>query len=303
MARVAVVHGVGQQYEGERSLQLTIAPALCDGIDHAGGVVPADDDIHVAFYGNLFREEDARGDEEPGEPRSGDNSVEAGLALAWWRAAAHVDPENVQSPDDVTDTRGKTSLTVKAALRALSMSRFATRATQRALLGELRQVRHYLYGDGREAVLEKVCAQIAPDTEVVVGHSLGSVVAYEALCALPGHRVRALITLGSPLGIRNLVFDQLRPAPSMGRGVWPGVGVQWTNICDRHDVVALVEQLSGLFGDGDPAVTDVRPSPGLAEGTEVIRDQTVDNGWRAHDLLRYLRASATGRAVHAGLTS
>ncbi|MEV7325647.1 hypothetical protein [Streptomyces sp. NPDC093970] len=302
MARVVVVHGIGQQYEGARSLHLPIAPALCDGIDHAGGAVPADDDIHVAFYGNLFHTDGTRGGEEPA--RTGeDDSVESELALTWWRAAARIDPDNVQSPDDVTDARGRTPLTVKAALRALSMSRFATRATQHALLGELRQVRHYLYGDARKAVLEKVCAEITSDTEVVVGHSLGSVVAYEALCALPGHGVHALITLGSPLGIRHLVFDQLQPAPIRGKGVWPGAGVRWTNICDRHDVVALEEHLSGLFGAADASVTDIPPSPLPEEEADVIHDQTVDNGWRAHDLLRYLRAPATGRAIYEGLTA
>ncbi|MFF2217466.1 lipase family protein [Streptomyces antibioticus] len=136
-------------------------------------------------------------------------------------------------------------------------------------------------------MLEKVCAEITSDTEVVVGHSLGSVVAYEALCALAGHDVHALITLGSPLGIRRLVFDQLQPAPIRGKGVWPGAGVRWTNICDRHDVVALEEQLSGLLGDGDPSVTDIPPSPAPGEEADVIHDQTVDNGWRAHDLLRW----------------
>ena len=50
----------------------------------------------------------------------------------------------------------------------------------------------------------------------MVGHSLGSVVAYEALCAHPEWPVRALVTLGSPLGIRNLIFDRLVPAPAAG---------------------------------------------------------------------------------------
>ena len=48
---------------------------------------------------------------------------------------------------------------------------------------------------------------------MLVGHSLGSVVAYEALCANPEWPVRMLVTLGSPLGIPNLIFDRLEPAP------------------------------------------------------------------------------------------
>ncbi len=69
---------------------------------------------------------------------------------------------------------------------------------------------------------ERVAALVGSETAVVVEHSLGSVVAYEVLCAMPDHQVRALVTVGSPLGIRNLVWDRLEPPPTDGLGVWPG---------------------------------------------------------------------------------
>jgi hypothetical protein len=69
-----------------------------------------------------------------------------------------------------------------------------------------------------------VAREIGPDTRVVAGQSLGSVVAYEALCAHAADRpVRTLVTLGSPLGIRHLVIDRRQPAPAGGVGAWPGV--------------------------------------------------------------------------------
>lgn len=296
MATVVVVHGIGRQYEGADMLHTDLAAALRDGVRLAEHIPPRADEIGVAFYGDLFRKEGLKGGPEPDAE---DGGVEAELALRWWRAAARMDPENVQSPDDTADARGKTPRAVKSALRALSMSRFATRAAERALLGELQQVRDYLYGDQREPVLARVCKEITDGTRVVVGHSLGSIVAYEALCALPGHGVRALVTLGSPLGIRNLVFERLRPEPKDGKGRWPGDSVRWTNICDPHDVVALEERLGGLFGGGDATITD---DP-LQEGfVRAVSDRTVVNGWRAHDLGRYLTARATGTAIGEGLT-
>ena len=82
---------------------------------------------------------------------------------------------------------------------------------------------------------------IDADTRVVVGHSLGSVVAYEALCeyrARAGGYGPALVTLGSPLGIPNLAFDRLDPAPTAGVGcgrarkgrrgrMWPTLLMWW----------------------------------------------------------------------------
>src|SRR4029077_2623471 len=99
---------------------------------------------------------------------------------------------------------------------------------ERAMLFDLQQVRRYLTDPVvRSAVQDRVAAAVDNDTRVVVGHSLGSVVAYEVLCAYPEWPVRSLVTLGSPLGIRNLIFDRLMPEPvaaASGRmtGVWPG---------------------------------------------------------------------------------
>jgi pimeloyl-ACP methyl ester carboxylesterase len=120
------------------------------------------------------------------------------------------------------------------------------------------------------------------DTCLIVAHSLGSVAAYEALCAHPEWPVRALVTLGSPLGIRNLIFDQLQPPPENGMGQWPGRAVMWTNITDSGDIVALQKDLRGRFGDR-------------------VENAVVDNGATAHNVKPYLTAKETGLAIARGL--
>ena len=61
------------------------------------------------------------------------------------------------------------------------------------MLSDLQQVRRYVVDlTVRRAVQDRIAARVGEDTRVVVGHSLGSVVAYEALCAHPGWPVRAL---------------------------------------------------------------------------------------------------------------
>ena len=59
--------------------------------------------------------------------------------------------------------------------------------------------------------------------------------------------VQLLLTLGSPLGIRNVVFDRVTPTPGPAGGVWPGAVSRWVNVADPNDVVALRKDLQPLF--------------------------------------------------------
>jgi pimeloyl-ACP methyl ester carboxylesterase len=163
------------------------------------------------------------------------------------------------------------------------------------MIGNLVQVRRYLTEpDVRRAVRQRVVDAVDGETRVIVAHSLGSVVAYEALAAHPDWPVRALVTLGSPLGIANLIFDRLHPRPrprtdlAAGedgvRGGWPGPVTVWTNVADKGDVVALVKDLRPLFG-------------------ERVVSCLVHNGATAHDIRPYLTAPETGTGILAGLTA
>lgn len=68
---------------------------------------------------------------------------------------------------------------------------------------------------------------------VVVGHALGSVVAYDVLRRDPRRlALPLLVTVGSPLGIRA-IRDELRPL-RFPRGV-----KAWRNAFDERDPVAL----------------------------------------------------------------
>jgi hypothetical protein len=289
MARVLCVHGVAQQAKGEDSLRGEWAGALRDGIRRSGcaeAELPQEDDIRCSFYGDLFRP--AGRMLAVGDPwlRAADaTEFDQELLLAWWRAAAESDPRVVH-PD--SRTLARTPGSVQAALRALSGSAFFARLAERAMLFDLQQVRRYMTDpEVRQAAQDRIAADVDEDTRVLVGHSLGSVVAYEALCAHPAWQVRALVTLGSPLGMRNLIFDRLVPAPAASEpgkpaGAWPGGVQSWTNVADTGDVVALVKDLRPLFGDR-------------------VACYLVHNGSHAHDVKPYLTAAETGAAVAAAL--
>jgi pimeloyl-ACP methyl ester carboxylesterase len=154
---------------------------------------------------------------------------------------------------------------------------------ERALIWDLKQVHRYFSEDGvRQAVQARILARVTADTRVLVAHSLGSVAAYETLCANPELPVTTLVTLGSPLGTPNLIFDRLIPTPLAGCGAWPAGLKHWTNIADTGDVVALEKNLAPRFGNR-------------------VRDVLVYKGSHAHDCSRYLTAKETGLAIAQGL--
>ena len=285
------MHGVGQEFRGPELMCGLVGPALRDGVRLSGGPVLEARDVECAFYGDVFFEPGSRsGDVPPWDEFDVEAGFEAELLEAWWKYAAAIDPE-VSSPDE-EGARGVVGYAasrpllipwVRAALDALSGSRFFEKVSDRLLIFALKQVRRYITEPGvRAAARARVAAAVGDDTRVVVAHSLGSVVAYEALCAAPEWPVTDFVTVGSPLGLRSVIFDRLDPAPVDGVGVWPGGVRRWTNIADPGDVVALAGVLAGRFGD------------------QVV-DVPITNGARMHDLLRYLTAPSTGAAIARAL--
>ncbi len=278
MSRTVLVHGIAQQFKGPDTLLDEWLPSLRDGVSLAGGTPPTADEVAVAFYGDLFRPA-GRGIAEPDlDATDIVDPFDLELLLSWWRTAALEEPA-VPGPD--ADTRVRTPYPAQRALNALGHSASFARVADRAMVSDLRQVRRYLAEpELRSSIVQRVEACVTEQTRILIGHSLGSVVAYEALCTNPQWPVEAFITLGSPLGLRGLIFERLRPAPVSGRGAWPGAVRSWTNIADRGDAVAAEKHLAELFG---PGVVDI----------------LVHNGPHAHDVRPYLCARETGNAVVA----
>jgi pimeloyl-ACP methyl ester carboxylesterase len=283
MAKIVAIHGIGQQNKGENSLRLHWLPALRDGLARTGKTLGRDDDLVCAFYGDLFRPKGKA--IQPPYTASDVAEWESSLLQKWWEAGVDNEPS---LPTANAHTKVRTPEFAQRALNALSRHKYFKNVAEQAMIYDLKQVRIYMNDDTvRASTLERVRQHVGEETRVIIGHSLGSVVAYEALCAHPEWPVEVLVTLGSPLGIRNLIFDSLRPPPTDGVGAWPGSIKFWTNLSDRGDVVATVKKLGDLFR---------RKMPGFA-----VMDVLVDNGATAHDVEPYLTAKETGDAISLGL--
>jgi hypothetical protein len=280
MTRIVFTHGIAQQFKGAETLTADWYPALCDGVRMAGGRLERHE-VSMAFYGDLFRPVGHRG---LGAPELEAADVEAGLErellIQWWESAAREESQ-VAGPEAVT--RLRTPDFVQRALNALSHSTFFANLSEHLLISSARQVRRYFTEPDLRALIQNRFAQTVTDqTEVIIAHSLGSIVAYEALCAHPHWPDLTLVTLGSPLALRGLVFERLIPTPSAGHAQWPVPVKRWSNIADRGDIVTSVKMLAPSFGSR-------------------VADILVHNGAKAHDVRPYLTALETGQAIADGL--
>ncbi len=282
MAKIVGVHGINQEFRGSHTIHAEWLPALKDGLERVGARLESDNEFRCAFYGDLFRGRPKSGTGIPNYDASDiDSDWEKELLQQWWEEAAKVE-DGIKGSSDVSREKA-TPRVVQKALSALSGSRFFGSVAEKIVIFSLKQVGDYLHlQDLRSQIRDRVVQAIDEDTRVLVGHSLGSVVCYETLCQHPEWPVKVFVTLGSPLGIKRLIFDRLDPTPQDNLGQWPGNVEKWINIADAGDVVALEKQLNPLF-DG------------------LVEDKLVNNGATAHDASHYLTAAETGEAIQWGL--
>ena len=249
MAKILGVHGAFHEMWGPTQILRRWQPALQDGVLIAGGTLPADS-VAVAFYGDLFRH-------DPSDGALGDDALRA---IARESGLADV-AQHMLGPD-------------AASVLAQSPRRGHVAPHRRPGRPLLRR-----RPGARRGARARVAAAVQPDTRVVVAHSLGSIVAYDCLRAHPEWPVETFVTIGSPLGNRELVLAHLDTGPG-----WPGGLRRWVNITAPSDQVCAGAQLAGIY---DPRVEDL----------------VVDNGHRGHDPEPYLcaRIDRSGAARHARL--
>lgn len=97
----------------------------------------------------------------------------------------------------------------------------------------------------RDQVIARFRSLVTDETQIVIGHSLGSVIAYEGLRELRGrHNVKLLLTVGSPIGTPNLIYKRLGAEPPHA---FPDVA-RWCNVACAQDVFFCpVERIRELF--------------------------------------------------------
>jgi hypothetical protein len=276
MADVLGIHGISQQQLGRNQLIAQWEIALRDGVAHARGVREPAPTLDVAFYGKFFlKTGKVKGLEDRGELDDDELAFFADIQ-------DEVAPPG--EPDDPTAaTKGKGLPRPLGRLANALDKRFGV-AGRLLFFGDLSQVRAYQSDD---ILAERVWSQVRDgldrsSAQVMVGHSLGSIVAYEFLCVTPDHGVSTLVTIGSPLGMRS-IRDRLRTEPRKRLPSLPPGVDRWVNVYDPSDPVAL--------------------GGGLGPHWVEVTDRTVDNGDEPHAAIRYLGKEETGEPIATEMAS
>ncbi|MGW8359247.1 hypothetical protein ACWGK1_01545 [Streptomyces wedmorensis] len=298
MASIVLVHGIAQEQRSGIELENEWLPSLAGGVanaqhpDLADRLWPIRQDVpqvaRMAFYGNKFLTPDQAGPDFAFSPEHLETASEIGLE--WLTNALDStrpqDAGNARIELDALAADGSDHQGIAAAggsviaaldhIPWLSQAGLAGVARLSKTLGQV--VRYLSEPDIRAYAIDQVCRRLDTDTRVVIGHSLGAVVAYEAIRSYNG-QLPLLITLGSPLGL-SAVNRRLQKPPA-----FPSCLTRWVNLADRDDIVAARPHLTDVF-------TGNRPPWARLDST-----YTVDNGSSPHRANFYLTKTATGQAI------
>lgn len=130
----------------------------------------------------------------------------------------------------------------------------------------LKEAHNYLFNVNgirdkiRKQVIDSINQRQADEQVVLVGHSLGAVIAYDVLSDMPeAPEVDGFVTIGSPLGIDEiqdkLTWSRDNGFPSKLKG-------SWVNVYDPYDIVARLDprHANDFKKEGMEAVIDVKES-------------------------------------------
>jgi hypothetical protein len=308
MADVILVHGIGHEFDSADTIERDWAPALAGGVRTANfpavadrlwrqGPVAGGLDVRAAFYGHLFRPAGAQGAAGPalGADEEALADELAQECLRQGEQSESSEQQRVAREElaalglvDAGEPQGLRSMFAKLVARLARLPWFARLGfgvASRFVQTTLSQVTRYLSDEAVRATAQHAVLRLVDEgTRVIVGHSLGSVVAYEACFRLP-RPLRLLVTIGSPLGLATIVRPRLQPQPP----VFPPLVRRWVNFADRNDVVAAEPDLRHIFG-------------AVPEGAVFEPAGRVDNGRDAHRAESYLTAAVVCRPVGEALS-
>jgi hypothetical protein len=284
-SKLLLVHGRAQQGRVPADIKKEWLDALETGM---GRKLPSSIEVSLPFYGDtldgyaqqlqipLTSEIQARGNNDQEEFLVFQAQVAEEIRLRAGVTDAQVDAEYGDDPQ----ARGPLNWKwVQAILRAVD--KHSPGMNQKAIETFTRDVFLYTTRAGvRDAIDHIVARELSDQPTVVIGHSLGTVVAYSVLSRDPrALRVPLYVTVGSPLAIRA-VRDQFRPIRR------PAFISDWYNAFDTRDVVALYPLDDRNF-----------PARPAIENNSSVRNKT-DN---RHGISGYLDDRKVGRKVEGSL--
>jgi len=296
MKRLIFIHGRSQEDKDAVELKKTWIKTLTERWEKMGLSNPIEEErIRFPYYGDTLAQlcdgippEEAAKIVVRGATTSAEDNAQLSELLRTYYQSLDITDEEVEAelrnlePGNVRERGAANWGWVQAVIRVLDRHVPGSGAIIALVTNDVHQ---YLTKDTVRITLERgVREAFDPEDEnIVVAHSLGTVVAYTLLTKLSaqgGWRVPTLITLGSPLGINNIRMH-LDPVAH------PACVSEWFNASDPKDVVALYPLTSKYF-PVDPAITDKRD----------VKNWTKNK----HGIAGYLDDEEVARRIHEALT-
>jgi hypothetical protein len=233
-----LVHGRRQKIHDPAALKAMWVEALQSGAQKAGVKWPADVKVSLPYYGDTL---DSLSRRRYGNPEAVDEDAPDPESEPYvreitdeYRHKFPAQPDEVDIDEIVKHKTPGVLNTKPAAMLLRMLDKHLPQMSRETIKGIVRDVWAYLTRPGIQDEIDRVVArEFTEQPAVVVGHSLGSVVAYQVLRTDPrALKVPLFVTIGSPLGIRAIreMFVPLRfPAPIE----------TWYNARDPADFVAL----------------------------------------------------------------
>lgn len=259
MRDLVLVHGRAQEDKDSKELKEAWVSYWAEGLKKSGLKVPLkDDQIHFPYYGDTLDDltegktpDEAakvvvRGLLAPNEadalPADEQRFIEEVLFETIERDSGQIAVQEVRQEiphGKVIERSVLNKPWMRAIMQVLDRRMPGASAASVALV--TRDVYHYLTKAGVRMIIDDGFAQAMPKGKetVVVSHSLGTVVAYNALLRHDGKEhwsVPYFMTLGSPLGV-TVIKKTLEDLGSL-KYPEPPVG-KWLNAMDTSDYVAL----------------------------------------------------------------
>jgi PGAP1-like protein len=154
-------------------------------------------------------------------------------------------------------------------------------------------------GDSIRTILRDALesAWLAGERVALIGHSLGSVIAYDTLSELSHERAQAesvdlFVTLGSPLAT-HFVQRSLQGARETGAARYPRNIRRWVNLTARGDTTALQRRLKPTFRE----MLDLQLVDSIEDFVDFDNYFRGDAGLNAHEAYGYLAQRLLGEIL------
>lgn len=282
-----LIHGIAQGGKDPKDLEAAWLGALAKGLAKSELTMPPDVKVLFPYYGDVLDDFVARADLPADGLASAKGPVAAEYAQFRARMADDI-RKGADIPDEEIRAEAGPQVSAEKGLQNIGWVLSTLRVLDRRLPGAgswtiekfMRDVFLYTKRDAVRARIDGIVTEVMDDTPtVVVGHSLGSVVAYNVAVNRKPAVTTLLLTVGSPLGlpaVRENLGTLKNPSGKPG----------WFNAYDPHDVVALYPLDKTRFG--------VKPA---IENHNKVQNWT-DN---RHGIVGYLDDELVARTISAAL--